>query len=33
MRAVDEAGPAIDSAVGRQFKDGIAGLAERLKPS
>lgn len=31
--AVDEAGPAIDSAVGRQFKDGIASLIGRLKPS
>jgi hypothetical protein len=31
--AVDAAGPAIDSAVGRQFKDGVAGLAGRLTPS
>lgn len=31
--AVDEAGPAIDSAVGRQFKDGIVSLIGRLKPS
>jgi serine/threonine-protein kinase HipA len=30
--ATDGAGPAIDPSVGRQFKDGIAGLIGRLKP-
>lgn len=30
--AIDEAGPAIGPDIGRQFKDGIAGLAGRLKP-
>lgn len=30
--AVDEAGAVIDSAVGQQFKEGIANLIGRLKP-
>jgi hypothetical protein len=31
--AVDEAGGAIDSAVGQQFKDGISALIGRFGPS